>query len=369
MDAVLNETQALARALELAAQGVPWGGNPRVGCVLLDAAGRVLAEGYHRGRGTPHAEVDALQKLAELPADRREAVHTAVVTLEPCNHYGLTPPCALALREANVQRVIYADKDPNPDATGGAETLREAGITAITATQADLDTQVVSQVRNFNELWLRTARRKRPWVIAKTAQSLDGYACAADGTSRWITGQIAREIGHRVRALSDAVIIGTGTLLADHPSLSARPGGILAEHQPRRVIIGERQNPWLQDYEDALHWRGRDLGALLEALWEDRARVVLIEGGPRLVAAAITDGLVDQHLVFTAPIILGAGTPAVPTPTATLDEAFKSDTVAYYPLVADESGQTDLLTDLRRGSGSGILELSGVLDSMTKKGE
>ncbi|MCI7552216.1 MAG: bifunctional diaminohydroxyphosphoribosylaminopyrimidine deaminase/5-amino-6-(5-phosphoribosylamino)uracil reductase RibD [Actinomycetaceae bacterium] len=357
----LSLDAALQRALDLAACGVPYGGNPRVGCVLLDDAGLLLAEGYHRGRGTAHAEAAALAELSQQDPQVRARLHTAVVTLEPCNHTGVTPPCAQALIDAGVQRVIYADADINPSAAGGAETLRRAGVEVLSTQEASIGTATLQAVHDFNEIWFTAMRRGRPWVIAKTAQSLDGYVAAIDGTSKWITSQVARELGHRIRALSDAVIIGTGTLLADHPSLAARPScdGAASNlalpfdasqgagsHQPLRVIAGERENPWPEEYRDALHWKSHDLEGLLQHLFDAHARVVLIEGGPRLVAAALGAGLTDEHLIISAPIIIGQGNSSIPLPVQTLADSYRPQRVQYGQLCADSRGQKDSLTQL-----------------------
>ncbi|HEY8588293.1 MAG TPA: bifunctional diaminohydroxyphosphoribosylaminopyrimidine deaminase/5-amino-6-(5-phosphoribosylamino)uracil reductase RibD, partial [Naasia sp.] len=167
----------MARALELALTGPAWTANPQVGCVLLSPDGAVLAEGFHRGAGTPHAEVDA---LAHLPAGAASGA-TAVVTLEPCNHTGLTGPCTEALLAAGVARVVYAVSDPSPTASGGAERLAAAGVDVQGGILAD-------RVEDAIAPWLVSTRLRRPFVILKWAATLDGRVAAADGTSQWITG-------------------------------------------------------------------------------------------------------------------------------------------------------------------------------------
>ena len=225
------ESSAMTRALELARRG-PRGLNPQVGAVILSPAGEVIAEGWHQGSGTAHAEVDALSKL---PVGAARGA-TAVVTLEPCNHTGRTGPCALALIDAGVSRVVFALDDPGAASGGGAERLRSAGIEVVSGEQADAATAVIAD-------WLAVQRLGRPHVTVKWAQSLDGRAAADDGTSQWITGPDARADVHRRRAAADAIVIGTGTLLADDPALTARDGDALFPDQPVPVVIGSRETP------------------------------------------------------------------------------------------------------------------------------
>ena len=181
----LDHEAAMRRALQLAEHGPVTGGNPQVGCVLLDAGGRVIAEGWHRGTGTAHAEVDALSKLAD--AGRTDARGlTAVVTLEPCNHWGHVGPCSVALIAAGITRVVYAIDDPGIGSGGGAEKLRANGVEVIGGVLAD-------EAESFLEKWLAAMRRGLPWVTVKWASTLDGRAAAQDGSSRWITGTAARQ--------------------------------------------------------------------------------------------------------------------------------------------------------------------------------
>jgi diaminohydroxyphosphoribosylaminopyrimidine deaminase/5-amino-6-(5-phosphoribosylamino)uracil reductase len=296
MTAAEHSEHAMRRALELAANGPLTGGNPRVGCVLLDADGRIVAEGWHRGTGTPHAEVDALSKVADATG------LTAVVTLEPCNHTGRTGPCAEALIAAGVSRVIYALDDPGEAEGGGAERLRAAGVEVAGGVLAE-------EAEAFLKPWLTATRRRTPWVTIKWGASLDGRAAAADGTSQWITGPEARARVHEQRAQSDAILVGTGTVLADDPSLTARGDGGLLEPQPLPVVIGERAIPGTAKLWD--HPRGvlesgsRDLPTVLSWLFEQGIRRVFVEGGPTLASAFIAAGLVDEYLVYLAPKLIG----------------------------------------------------------------
>jgi diaminohydroxyphosphoribosylaminopyrimidine deaminase/5-amino-6-(5-phosphoribosylamino)uracil reductase len=300
-----TETDAMRRALELAATpGVPLGPNPRVGCVLLGPDGSVLAEGYHRGAGTPHAEVDA---LARAGSAARGA--TAVVTLEPCNHTGRTGPCAQALIDAGVARVVYGQADPNPAAAGGARTLRAAGVDVEGGLLAD-------RAAELNPAWAFAVTHGRPFVTWKAASTLDGRVAAADGTSRWITSPQARAEVHALRAAVDAVVVGTGTVLADDPHLAVREAdGVAAGHQPLRVVVGRRDVPpgsrVLDDAAPTLHLRTHDPREVLAELAAREVRHALIEGGPVLAAAFVRAGLVDAVRWYVAPALLGAGPAAL----------------------------------------------------------
>ncbi|MGT2425358.1 bifunctional diaminohydroxyphosphoribosylaminopyrimidine deaminase/5-amino-6-(5-phosphoribosylamino)uracil reductase RibD [Amnibacterium kyonggiense] len=289
---------AMRRALELARRGPSGGANPQVGCVLLGPGGDVLAEGWHRGAGTPHAEADALAKVPEGAA----AGATAVVTLEPCDHTGRTGPCSVALIEAGVARVVIAQPDPNPLAAGGVERLRAAGVAVEVGVLAD-------EAAALNERWAAALRLGRPWVTAKWASSLDGRVAAADGTSRWITGAAARADVHRRRAEHGAIVVGSGTVLADDPALTARDGDGLLPHQPRPVVVGLREpapdaavhaHP-----QPMLRVRSHDPAAALEAIAATGVTSAFLEGGPTLVSAFLAADLVDEVLVFLAPTLLG----------------------------------------------------------------
>jgi diaminohydroxyphosphoribosylaminopyrimidine deaminase/5-amino-6-(5-phosphoribosylamino)uracil reductase len=286
----------MARALEVAANG-PSGVNPQVGCVLLDEHGTIVAQGWHRGAGTAHAEMDALSHLADARG------LTAVVTLEPCNHTGRTGPCSEALIAAGIVRVVYALDDPGEASAGGAQRLREAGLEVIGGVLA-------TEVAEFLRRWLIASRLRRPFVTVKWASSLDGRAAANDGSSQWITGQAARNRVHEQRAASDAVLVGTGTVFADNPALTARgPGGELRAAQPLPVVIGERAIPGdakLWDHpRGVLESGSRDLPDVLSWLFEQGIRSVFVEGGPTLASAFVAADLVDDYLVYLAPLLLG----------------------------------------------------------------
>jgi diaminohydroxyphosphoribosylaminopyrimidine deaminase/5-amino-6-(5-phosphoribosylamino)uracil reductase len=296
----------MRRALELAEQGPLTGGNPRVGCVLLDAEGRIVAEGWHRGAGTPHAEVDALSHVLRPDGTGAEGL-TAVVTLEPCNHWGRTGPCSEALIAAGIARVVYGASDPGATSAGGAARLREAGIEVIGGVLAD---GPGSEIEEFLVCWLASERRGRPWVTVKWASTLDGRTAAEDGSSRWITGTAARQRVHEERAANDAILVGTGTVLADDPSLTARgDGGELLAHQPVPVVVGERPVPVdaaIRRHPAGLIETGtRDLAAVLADLNSRGMRRVYVEGGPKLASAIVEAGFADSFSVYLAPALLG----------------------------------------------------------------
>ncbi|MGZ8804215.1 MAG: bifunctional diaminohydroxyphosphoribosylaminopyrimidine deaminase/5-amino-6-(5-phosphoribosylamino)uracil reductase RibD [Microbacterium sp.] len=294
------EHGAMKRALSLALKG-PRGLNPQVGAVVLSPDGDVLAEGWHRGAGTVHAEVDALSQLSDGAAQGA----TAIVTLEPCNHTGRTGPCSEALLAAGVARVIYAVPDPNPDSSGGAQRLRQAGVDVEAGLLEVAGTDLLAS-------WLTVQRLGRPHVTVKWAQSLDGRAAAADGTSQWITGPQARADVHRRRAEADAIVVGIGTVLADDPALTARrPDGTLYERQPLPVVLGDRRVPdhaALRRHPHAfLHRPGGDLPAVLGELRDRGVHRVFVEGGPTIASVFLRAGLVDDVLAYIAPTLIGSG--------------------------------------------------------------
>ena len=300
---VASERRALDRAFELAAGGPAHGPNPRVGCVVLDRGGLPVAEGRHEGAGTAHAEAAAVSAARRAGVDLTGS--TAVVTLEPSAHTGRTGACAQLLADAGVRRVVYALSDPNPTASGGAAVLRAAGVDVV----GDVD---VARAEALLEVWLHAVRTGRPFITVKTAMTADGRVAAADGSSRWITSEPARGHAHRVRAEVDAIAIGSGTALADRPSLTARnPDGTLADHQPLRVVIGHRDAPLTPDGCEALALRTHDPAVVATELGAREVRHLLVEGGPTVVSAFLRAGLVDQVHLYLAPMLLGAGTAAI----------------------------------------------------------
>lgn len=304
------ERRAMRRALALAATpGVPLGPNPRVGCVLLAANGTTVAEGFHRGAGTPHAEAAA---LAEAGAAALGA--TAVVTLEPCNHTGRTGPCAEALVAAGVTRVVFAQPDDNPVAAGGARRLREAGVDVVGGEV--VGGGLVDEARALNRAWTFAIAHGRPFVTWKFATTLDGRSAAADGTSRWVSSRAARLDTHRLRGECDTMLVGTHTVAVDDPELTVRdevdePVAV----QPLRAVMGLRDLPAdrriFNDRAESVHLRTRDPHEALAHLHDLDRQHVFLEGGPSLARAFLGAGLVDEVVTYVAPMLLGAGTSAV----------------------------------------------------------
>lgn len=286
--------------------GVPTGPNPRVGAVLLADDGQVVGEGYHRGAGSAHAEIVALESAGE---SARGA--TAVVSLEPCNHIGRTGPCSRALIAAGVRRVVFAQHDLNPVADGGTETLKSAGVDVEGGVRSD-------EAEAINEVWTFAARNQRPFVTWKFATTLDGRSAAADGTSRWITGPQARADLHRLRAICDTVLVGTGTVESDDPQLTVRDGNDRPwprDRQPLRAVMGRRDLPAharvLDDGAETLVMATQDPAVALATLYAQDRQHVFLEGGPTVAAAFLRAGLVDEVVAYVAPALLGAGAFAV----------------------------------------------------------
>lgn len=324
-------------AVRAALRGVR-GANPLVGAVLTDEAGRVLAVGHHRGRGTAHAEVDALTRWRAARATDPAlaaldpAGLTLHVTLEPCDHTGSTGPCSQAVLDAGIGALRYAVADPTGHDGGGAARLAAHGVhvTGPTGEAAAL---------TLTARWREVRDAGRPWVTGHLAQSLDGHAAAADGTSQWITGPDSRVHAHEVRSRVDAIVVGTGTVLADDPRLTARDAvGAELAHQPVPVVQGHRPVPdgaALRTHPVVLEVLDHDPHAVLAVLaahpgpWPHgrRAEHVLIEGGPRVLGAWLRAGLVDELMVYTAPLLLGPGRAAV----AGLDVATLSEGLRWHP--------------------------------------
>lgn len=342
------ESQAMRRALELAATpGVPLGPNPRVGCVLLADDGTPVAEGFHRGAGTPHAEAAA---LAQAGADA--AGTTAVVSLEPCHHTGRTGPCSQALTDAGVRRVVFAQPDPNPVAAGGAAALRAAGVDVESGLHAD-------DARSLNRAWTFAVEHGRPFVTWKFATTLDGRSAAVDGSSRWVSSRAARLDTHRLRGECDTMLVGTNTVAVDDPALTVRNEfDEPLDHQPLRVVMGERDLPDTRRVFDAgaetLHLRTRDPRVALTELFARDRRHVFLEGGPTLAAAFLTAGLVDEVVVYVAPMLLGAGRNAVADlGIASIDGARHLAVTDVTVLEAHEPGEdTNIRITMRPPGGS-----------------
>ncbi len=307
----------MQRALALAEKGL-WSAtpNPRVGCVLVQGE-QIVGEGWHEAAGAPHAEVNAL-----MAAGEKARGATAYVTLEPCNHHGKTPPCAEALVQAGVARVVAAVLDPNPQAEGGRATLAAAGIRFEHGLLED-------EARELNIGFFSRVMRGRPWVRLKIAATLDGRTALADGRSQWLTGPEARRDGHRWRARACAILTGIGTVKADDPRLTVRE--VQTPRQPLRVVVDSR----LEIADDARILEGGntivfcarpevaprgietialsnpqgkvDLPKMLEELARRGVNELHVEAGFRLNGSLLREGCVDELLLYINPSLLGDG--------------------------------------------------------------
>jgi diaminohydroxyphosphoribosylaminopyrimidine deaminase/5-amino-6-(5-phosphoribosylamino)uracil reductase len=334
----------MGRALTLAARGPLGDPNPRVGAVILDPDGLVVGEGFHAGAGTPHAEVVALRQAGA-------AAHagTAFVTLEPCAHIGRTGPCSQALIEAGVARVVFAQSDPNPSARGGSALLRAAGIQTTAGVLAPESTAL-------NDAWTFSHVHGRPKVTWKFAATLDGRSAAADGSSRWITGSLARADVHRLRAHCDAILVGTGTVIADDPALTVRgPDGATTGRQPLRVVMGLRPIPETARIREGsapmLRLETHDPSRALKALAEQEIHHVWLEGGPTVAAAFLAAGLVDEVVAYLAPALLGAGESAVgDLGIRTIDQALRLTPHEVTTIGADIRIRAGIVASNREGN-------------------
>jgi diaminohydroxyphosphoribosylaminopyrimidine deaminase / 5-amino-6-(5-phosphoribosylamino)uracil reductase len=279
-------TDFLSRALELAERGRgTTHPNPVVGAVVVKD-GAVVGEGWHERKGEPHAEVVALEAAGE---HARGA--TLYVTMEPCAHHGSTPPCAEAILEAGIARVVAGSLDPNPKARGGFELLRTEGV--------DVEDAGLFEARAQNEAWRTWVSEGRPFVTYKAAMTLDGRLTIPG--ERWISGEESRRLVHELRAASHAVGVGMGTVHADAPRLTARD--LEVRRQPRRLAFGRPPLPADSDLE----LRSGAPAEELAALGAEGVQSLLLEGGPRLAATFFREGLVDKLLVFVAPKLSGQG--------------------------------------------------------------
>jgi diaminohydroxyphosphoribosylaminopyrimidine deaminase / 5-amino-6-(5-phosphoribosylamino)uracil reductase len=305
---------ALRQALSLAEQAIGLTDpNPRVGCVILAPDGRELGTGHTQAAGQAHAEVMALRDAAARGHDVRGA--TVVVTMEPCSHHGRTPPCCDALIAAGIGRIVVAAGDPNPQVAGqGLARLRAAGIEVRLADEA-----IAELSREINIGFFSRMQRGRPFVRLKSAISLDGRTALPDGRSQWITGEAARTDGHAWRRRAGAVLTGIGTVLADDPRMDVRL--VPTARQPLRLVLdpqgrlphGARilQPPG----EVRVIGPGRaDLPTLMAELGGQGINELHVEAGPTLSGAFLTAGLVDELLIYQAPLLIGEGRPLAALP-------------------------------------------------------
>ncbi|MGG5172780.1 bifunctional diaminohydroxyphosphoribosylaminopyrimidine deaminase/5-amino-6-(5-phosphoribosylamino)uracil reductase RibD [Pseudarthrobacter sp. J1738] len=293
-------------ALAAAGQG-PRGANPLVGAVVLDASGKNLVTGFHRGAGTAHAEADAINQARQAGIDLQGS--TMVVTLEPCNHQGRTGPCAQAIIDAGIGRVIFAVADPHDPAAGGAQTLRNAGIDVVQGLYAQ-------EGKELNRRWFQSVAEHRPFVTLHIAQTLDGRIAAADGTSQWISSPESLRDNHQTRQLIDAILVGSNTVAVDNPRLNARlADGSPAPQQPVRAVMG--LTPVAADANIRgtdgrfVHLPTRDPAEALAALFGMGVRHLMVEGGAGIIGAFLQAGLVDELIMYLAPTLLGSGTASI----------------------------------------------------------
>ena len=363
-----TDRRHLARAIELAEGGrgrvSP---NPMVGAVI-GREGEVLGEGFHQALGGPHAEVEAIEAASGRDLDGA----TLYVSLEPCCHQGRTPPCTEAIRAAGIERVVVASDDPSEHASGrGLGILRDDGVEVVVA-----DGELAVRARLINQPFRKHARTGRPWVLFKSAMTLDGKVATRGGDSKWISGEASRRVAHHWRAECDAVAVGIGTALADDPQLTARVEGVA--RQPRRVVfdalarlpldsklvtaadlvpltvVVSRAAP--RTATDALETHGA--GVIVATGENEPARVVsaldqlgaagvssvLLEGGPRLAGAFFDAGEIDELRLFLAPLVLGGRTARDPLEgegAETIGDALRALTLSC------ESVGEDLLVSAR----------------------
>jgi diaminohydroxyphosphoribosylaminopyrimidine deaminase/5-amino-6-(5-phosphoribosylamino)uracil reductase len=280
--------------------------NPAVGAVILDASGVLVGEGATSPPGGPHAEILALNHAGEHASGA-----TVVVTLEPCAHTGRTGPCVDALIAAEIARVVYAVDDPSPEAAGGARVLRAAGVDVI----GGVETRAAE--RGALRPWLHAVHLGRPFVTWKFASTLDGRVAAADHTTRWISSAPSRADAHALRAIADAVMVGSGTVLADDPALTVRNDkDVPAKHQPLRVVLDRRHRVRAdaQIFDHVAETLVLDTAVprfALKALHDRGVRHVLLEGGPTLAGAFLEARCVDEVIAYISPTLLGAGPAAL----------------------------------------------------------
>jgi len=308
------EHAAMRRAIELALQGgkkvFP---NPRVGAVIISPQGEIVAEGFHAFHGGAHAERNALSQAGDVRGC------TMVVTLEPCSHHGKTPPCVEAVADSGISRVVVGLTDPNPLVAGG-------GIKFLRNRDIDVEVGLLKEeVEKLNEIYLHYIATGRSFLHLKMAGTLDGRSAAADGSSRWITGEESRRKVHEFRRSSHAVLVGRGTAVTDNPELTARDVQCTEEDQPVRIVLARGKLPFdlklfnssgrtvvVTDHHGDLPesvevWQGIDtLTQLLARTAREGLGLILCEGGGSLAASLLRERLVDRLSIFTAPAVLGS---------------------------------------------------------------
>lgn len=298
MNQILSAEAAMARAIELARLGLgktfP---NPIVGAVITSATGEFVSEGFHQG--SDHAEVVAIKAAKEIPVGS-----IIYVTLEPCNHHGKTPPCTEAIIAAGISKVVYAVSDPNPVAAGGADKLRQAEV--------DIESGFQEIEATFdNRAWLTKIAKGRPRITWKIASTMDGKVTASDGSSKWITGELARADVALMRSQADAIVTSTNTVKTDNPLLTSKGIG----RNPVRIVMGESDiatdSQILNAESETLIVKSRKAQDLLAIAQSRGFNQLLVESGPTFGTALLRENLIDEIVLFQAPTLLGSGTPSI----------------------------------------------------------
>jgi diaminohydroxyphosphoribosylaminopyrimidine deaminase/5-amino-6-(5-phosphoribosylamino)uracil reductase len=299
----MDYTVAMQRAIALSEKGLgKCAPNPIVGAVILDASGKIVSEGFHdRMTSKDHAEVVAIKNAGNLAKGA-----TMVVTLEPCNHIGSTGPCTQAIIDSGISSVVFAVSDPNTVAAGGADALRAAGIKVV-------DGVLAREASYANRAWLSKITKKRPFFVWKVATTLDAKIAASDGTSKWISNEVSRSDVQRLRRESDAILVGTNTVIVDNPHLIPRGEFSGFSSNPIRIIFGVGNVPAdskvFDSAAETVQIKSRDLSELVSKLNELNVNQVFVEAGTTLASAMIAGGLLDELVIYQAPALLGSGKP------------------------------------------------------------
>ena len=300
----MDYTVAMQRAIALSEKGLgKTAPNPIVGAVIIDDAGNVISEGFHdRMNSKDHAEVVAIANATQNGKKINGA--TIVVTLEPCNHSGSTGPCTQAILDAGISTVVFAVNDPNSVASGGAEALRAAGIKVVEGV-------LKAEAAYANRAWLMKIKKNRPFFTWKVATTLDAKIAATDGTSKWITNETSRADVQVLRRQSDAILVGTNTVITDDPHLIPRGEFPGYAHNPIRVICGEQDLPKdAQVFDSAAQTvvvKSKDLDLLVAELNKLEINQVFVEAGMTLASAMVDHCLMDELVIYQAPSLLGSG--------------------------------------------------------------
>ena len=297
----MDYTVAMQRAIALSEKGLgKCAPNPIVGAVILDASGKIVSEGFHdRMTSKDHAEVVAIKSAGDLAKGA-----TMVVTLEPCNHTGSTGPCTQAIVDSGISTVVFAVKDPNVVAAGGADALRAAGIKVV-------DGVMAKEASYANRAWLTKIEKSRPYFVWKVATTLDAKIAASDGTSKWISNEVSRSDVQRLRRESDAILVGTNTVIVDNPHLIPRGDFSGYSSNPIRIIFGEGNVPAdskvFDSAAETVQVKSRDLSELVSKLNGLDINQVFVEAGTTLASAMVAGGLMDELVIYQAPALLGSG--------------------------------------------------------------